>query len=78
MFMEYPETALRYMNDILLDIVLPYQQNIGEEFVFMNDNSRPHRADVVNHFFQDNDIARLEWPTCYPDMNPTEHAWDRL
>jgi hypothetical protein len=66
------------MNDILRPIVLPYRQNIGEAFVFMNDNSRHYRADVVNDFLQDKDIARLEWPACYPDMNPIEHAWDRL
>ena len=27
-----------YMNDILRPIVLPYRQNIGEAFVFMDDN----------------------------------------
>jgi hypothetical protein len=34
--MECAETALRYMNDILQPIVLPYWQNIGEAFVFMD------------------------------------------
>ena len=44
----------------------------GEAFVFMDDNY------FVNDFLQDNDIARLEWPACSSDMNPIEHAWDRL
>ena len=66
------------MNDILRPIVLPYRQNIGEAFVFMDNNSCPHCAHVVNDFLQDNDIARLEWPVCSPDMNPIEDAWDRL
>ena len=43
----------------------------------MDDNSRPHRPHVVNDFFQDN-ITRLEWPACSPDMNPIEHFWGRL
>ena len=69
-----PLVALRYINDILLPIVLSYRQDIKEAF----DNSRPHRALVVNDFIQYNDIARLEWPACYPDMNPIEHASGRL
>ena len=40
----------------------------------MDENSRPHRAHLVNEFLHDN-IARLEWPACSADMNPIEHAW---
>ena len=44
----------------------------------MDDNSRPHRAHLVNQLLHDNNIARLEWPTRSPVMNPIEHAWDTL
>ena len=67
--MKGAETAIRYRNDILRPIVQPYRQNFGEEFVLMDDNSRPHH---------DNNMARLEWPACCPDINPIEHAWDTL
>ena len=49
-----------------------------EELVLMDDNSRPHRTHLVNEFLHDNNIARLEWPVCSPDMNPIGHAWDTL
>ena len=44
----------------------------------MGDNSRPHRAHLVNEFLHDNNIARLERPACSPDMNPMKHAWNTL
>ena len=76
--MESAETAIRYRNDILRPIVQPYRQNFGEEFVLMDDNSRPHRGHLVKELFHDNNIARLEWPACFPNMNPIEHAWHTL
>ena len=44
----------------------------------MGENSRHHRAHLMNEFLHDNNIARLEWLACSPDMNPIEHAWDTL
>ena len=49
-----------------------------EELVLMDDNSHPHHAYFVNEFLHDNNIAKLEWPICSPDMNPINHAWDTL
>ena len=44
----------------------------------MDDNSRPHRAHLVNEYLHGNNIARLEWSACSPDINPIKHAWDTL
>ena len=55
-----------------------YWQNFGEEFVLMDDNSRPHHSHLVNEFLHDKNIIWLVWPTCSPDMNPIKHAWDTL
>ena len=76
--MEGAETAIRYRNDILRPIVQLYRQNFGEELVLMDENSHPHPAHLVNEFLHDNNMARIEWPPCSPDMNPIDHAWDTL
>ena len=49
-----------------------------KKLVLMDNNSRPHRAHLVDEFLHYNNIARLEWPECSPDMNPIEHVWNTL
>lgn len=32
----------------------------------------------LRHYFQNLGLERIEWPTCSPELNPTEHLWDQL
>ncbi|GFU03289.1 transposable element Tcb2 transposase [Trichonephila clavipes] len=73
-----PLTARRYRDEILRPIAVPYAAAIGDDFILMDDNCRPHRANLVEDFLFEEGIVRMEWLACSPDMNPIEHVWDAL
>ncbi|GFS76076.1 transposable element Tcb1 transposase [Trichonephila clavipes] len=73
-----PLTARRYSDEILRPIVVPYAAAIGDDFILMDDNCMPHRANLVEDFLFEEGIVRIEWPACSPDMNPIQHVWDAL
>ncbi|GFX32611.1 transposable element Tc3 transposase [Trichonephila clavipes] len=51
---------------------------MGAEFLFMDDNARPHRANIVDECLQSEDITRMDWAAYLLDLNPIEHVWDML
>ncbi|GFU87509.1 transposable element Tc1 transposase, partial [Trichonephila clavipes] len=46
----------------------------GSEFLFMDDNARPHRSNIVDECLQSEDITRMDWSAYSPDLNPIEHC----
>ncbi|GFX25083.1 transposable element Tcb2 transposase [Trichonephila clavipes] len=54
-----PLTARRYRDDILRPIVVPYAAAIGDDFILMDDNSRPHRVNLVEDSLFEEGIVRM-------------------
>ncbi|GFV43964.1 transposable element Tcb2 transposase [Trichonephila clavipes] len=51
---------------------------MGAEFLFMDYNARPHRANIVDECLKSEDITRMDWAAYSPDLNPIENVWDML
>ncbi|GFT63968.1 transposable element Tcb2 transposase [Trichonephila clavipes] len=57
---------VRREEEILRPIVVPYAAAIGDDFNLMDDNCRPHHANLVEDFLFEEGIVRIEWPACFP------------
>ncbi|GFU46528.1 transposable element Tcb2 transposase [Trichonephila clavipes] len=55
-----PLTARRYRDEIFRPIVVPYAAAIGDNFILMDNNCRLHRANLVEDFFFEEGIVRIE------------------
>jgi hypothetical protein len=45
-------TCIRYRDEILAPIVRLYAGAIGDDFILMDDNARPHRARIGNEYLR--------------------------
>lgn len=55
-------TGVSYRNEIFAPFVRPYAGSIGDNFILMDDNARPHSARVVNQYLEEETIERMDEP----------------
>ena len=52
--------------------------NLGNKWIFEDDNDPKHRSYVVAHLLDPNGVERLKWSSLSSSINPIEHLWDKL
>jgi hypothetical protein len=69
---------IRYRDEILAPIVLPFIRTHHFNHVFQQDSARCHISRVAMNFLNDNHIRTLPWLALSPDLNPIEHllSWE--
>ncbi|GFV36962.1 transposable element Tcb2 transposase [Trichonephila clavipes] len=67
-----------YRDVILEQHVRLFRGAIVAEFLFMDDNARPHRANIVDECIHSKDITRMDWPAYSLDLNPIQHVDRRI
>ena len=70
--------AVKYRDDILDPIILPFLQQRNFDHVFKHDNARCHVACACQDFLNQNHIRVLPWLALSPDMSPIEELFDEL
>ena len=65
-------TGQKYRDNVLAPRIVPHFDNhaLADRPMFMDDNARPHRARIVQHFLQQEAVQTIPWPAMSPDMNP--------
>ena len=51
---------------------------VGQDFHFMDDNIRLHRAGLIDDILEGENIVCMDCSARSPNLNITEHVWDSL
>ena len=70
--------AIKYRDDILDPIVLPFLHQRNFDHVFQHDRAICHVARICQEFLNQNHIRVLPWSALSPNLSPIEHLWDEL
>ena len=69
-------TGLRYRDEIIDAFFPPYAAAIGNHFILMDDNDRPHLALLVEVYLENQGLEQMEWLAQFRDLNPREYVWE--
>ncbi|GFT71363.1 transposable element Tc1 transposase [Trichonephila clavipes] len=61
-------------DEVILPHVRLFRGAIGPDFIFMDDNARPHWTFAVEELLESEDITQMDWPAYSPDLNLIEHV----
>ncbi|GFT64205.1 transposable element Tcb1 transposase [Trichonephila clavipes] len=67
-----------YRDVILEQHVRLFWGTMGAEFLFMDDNARLYRANILDECLQSEYTIRMDLPAYSPGLNPIEHVWEML
>ncbi|GFV14759.1 transposable element Tcb2 transposase [Trichonephila clavipes] len=67
-----------YRDVILEQHLRLFRFAMGAEFLFMDDNTRPHRTKIVDECLQSEDFTHMDCPAYSSDLNSIEHVWGML
>jgi hypothetical protein len=54
--------AMSSIENILEDHVVPAAYGVGQNFILMQDNAKPHTAVITRNVLQESGIQVMEWP----------------
>lgn len=71
-------TYQRYLEEILIPVVLLYGGVVGANFILCMTMHLAHRHRMGNEFLEDEGIMCLDWRSYSPELNPIEHVRDHV
>ncbi|GFW47067.1 DDE_3 domain-containing protein [Trichonephila clavipes] len=70
--------TVRYREEVLEPYVNIFTGAVDSDFILIDENAMPHRANLVDKILENKAIHRMDWPVRSPHLILMEHAWNAL